>query len=145
VGGADYALAAQFNGGATLQAKTSTLLPKLNEPVSITAELTAEGVPITLDSAQVQLRRPDGSAETMGMVINENIAVLTVKPAESGIHGMEASITAHTLDGMEIDRAAFLTFEVQPSSQVISMYQLTALLGLIFVVGLIGWLIKRRR
>jgi hypothetical protein len=144
-GGADYAIAAQFNGGATLRAKTNTLLPELDEPVTISANLTADGSPITLDSAQVQLRRPDGVAETFDMTIAGNTATYPVKPVSEGIYGLEVRATAHTQDNMEIDRAVFLTFEVQPPGHTFSMKWSLVLLGLICMIGLISWTIRRRR
>lgn len=144
-GGADYAIAARFNGGATLQARLNTLLPQLHEAVTITADLTAAGIPVALDGAQVQLRRPNGSLETLPMEVAGHTATLTVRPVESSLHGLEVSVRAHAANGMEIDRAVFLTFEAQPSGQRISRNQFLVLLGLALVVGLIVWMIRTRR
>ncbi len=144
-GGADYAINAQFNGGAVLQARTNTMLPKLNESVTINANLTASGIPVSLDSAQAQLRKPDGSAETLAMSIDSNTGVLTFRSDESGIYGIEVRVMAHTQENMQIDRAAFLTFEVQSSNEIISMNRLLTLLALVLMIGLVGWIIQRRR
>jgi len=46
--GADYALTASFQGGARLQAQALPLLPKLEEPVQLTASLDKAGQPLEI-------------------------------------------------------------------------------------------------
>ena len=66
--GADYALTAVFQGGATLQASTSTLLPRMGEAVQINAGLSLAGSPLPIQMASVLVRAPDGSSETLDLV-----------------------------------------------------------------------------
>lgn len=130
--GADYALSANFNGGATLSAQTSLTVPRLNETITISANLTADGIPVTLKTAQAIIRKPDGSTETLEMNIDGNSAALEVTPKASGVYGIEVSITAQASDGTLIDRAASLSFEVQPENEQITNTRL--LVGAVIVV-----------
>jgi len=111
--GANYAIMAVFDGGATLTARTDLTVPVLNETVNVSADLAVEGQPVPMQSAEAILRKPDGSAETLDMVISGNSATLEITPNASGIYGIEVSVTALAPDGMPVDRAAFLSFEVQ--------------------------------
>jgi pimeloyl-ACP methyl ester carboxylesterase len=112
--GADYALMAVFEGGATLTARTDLTVPALNETVNVSADLTADGRLVPILSAQATLRRPDGSAETLDMAFNGDHADLNIIPHASGLYGIEVNVTGLALDGKRIDRAAFLSFEVEP-------------------------------
>jgi pimeloyl-ACP methyl ester carboxylesterase len=148
--GADFAITAQFNGGAILSAKTNTLIPNSNEPVTISAELTDEGVALTLLTAQARLTKPDGSVETLDMKIQNNTASLEVKPDQSGIYGIEVSVTSKTLDGFAVDRGASLAFVAQPSKLIVTVKQYLlaagiALLALWIVRGIVRRFQKRRR
>ena len=143
--GADYAITAQFNGGATLTAKSDVLLPKLNKPVTISADLTNVGAALSLASAQLRLTRPDGTIETFDMSIQDNNATLVIKPDQTGIYGIEVSITSKTADGFDVDRAAFLAIEVQPTDQAVLIRQYSLLTGVVALFLLIVAAIIRRR
>jgi pimeloyl-ACP methyl ester carboxylesterase len=145
--GADYALMAVFDGGATLTAQTNKTVPALNEPVHVSADLTIDGGPVPIQSAQAVLRQPDGSAEILDMIVTENSAALEITPKSSGIYGVEVTVTAQTADGMPIDRAAFLSFEVQnPPEQIAKTRLIDGGLLVVFlaVVIVAFWLRKRR-
>ena len=135
--GADYAISADFIGGATLSANTSLTTPRINEAVIISANLTVEGVPVVLKTAQALLRKPDGSLETLPMSINGNSAELEYTPDASGIYGIEADITAQALDGTLIDRAAFLSFETQPANEQISYNRWLIGVGVVLLFAVI--------
>jgi pimeloyl-ACP methyl ester carboxylesterase len=134
--GADYAIMAVFNGGATLTARTNLTVPAIDETVNVSADLTAEGQPVPLQSAQATLRKPDGSVESLDMEISGNTAALQIRPAASGIYGIEVSVTALAPDGMPVDRAAFLSFEAQPVDEQINRTRY--LVGGVIVVLLVG-------
>jgi len=148
-GGADYAISANFKGGAKLSASTSLTTPRVNEPVTISANLTADGLPVTLKTAQIILRKPDGSAESLDMLLNGNSATLEVTPNSSGIYGTEVDITAQASDGTPIDRAAFLSFEAQPVRKEILIMRILAGVGILVLIVLVGsflvWRARRRR
>jgi len=145
--GADYALSANFIGGASLSTQTSLTVPRLNETVTISADLTVEGAPITLETAEVALRKPDNSIETLSMVIAGNSATLDITPKSSGIYGIEVYVSAQASDDTLIDRGASLSFEVQPANKQIAYTRL--LVGSTIVVLLVGiiifFLVRKRQ
>ena len=112
--GADYAIAAYFTGGATLQATLDQLLPPVNAPVNLQAQLTAAGQAVTLTSAQARVRRPDGQVANYTLAIQGNSTQLTLTPEQSGLYGVELQVSAQTAAGLIIDRAAVAVFEAQP-------------------------------
>ncbi len=112
--GADYAIAAYFTGGATLQATLDQLLPPVNAPVNLQAQLTAAGQTLTLTSAQARVRRPDGQVANYTLAIQGNSTQLTLTPEQSGLYGVELQVSAQTAAGLIIDRAAVAVFEAQP-------------------------------
>ena len=113
--GADYAIAARFNGGATLQTTLDKLITQVNEPVTLQARLIATGQSITLTSAQARVRRPDGQVETYPLVAQGESTLFTLTPIQSGLYGVELNVSAQTEAGLTIDRAAFAVFEAQPT------------------------------
>ena len=133
--GADYALSANFNGGATLSASTSLTVPNVNEVVTLSAILTDDGAPVTLASAQALIRKPDGSADTLELNFNGNAATLDITPRMSGIYGIEVDVTAQASDGTPIDRAAFLSFEAQPVGGQIMNVRILAMAGILLIVA----------
>lgn len=114
--GADYAIAAQFNGGATLQTTLDNLVPQVNEPVNIRAQLTTAGQAITLISAQAHIRQPDGQVATYPLVVQGDSVLLTLTPSQSGLYGVEVNVRAQTEEGLSIDRATFSVLEAQPTA-----------------------------
>jgi len=142
--GADYAISANFEGGATLSAKIGLTVPRMNEAVPVSATLTEDGASIPLETAQVKLRKPDGSAETLDMKINGNAATLEITPKASGIYGIEVDVTSQASDGTPVDRAAFLTFEVEPTNTQITTLRLVVGAGIVLLL-LIVFLVLRIR
>jgi hypothetical protein len=143
--GADYAIMAVFDGGATLTAQTDKTVPAINEAVQVSANLTDSGQPVALQSAQAVLRKPDGSAETTPMIIEGNTAKLEIIPKVSGIYGIEVDVTAQTTDGASIDRAAFLSFEVPPVQGQITATRILVGLGVLLVVFMGAFFLLRAR
>jgi LPXTG-motif cell wall-anchored protein len=145
--GADFAIAAQFNGGALLQTTQDITVPQVNETVTISGTLTTEGAASPLTSANAVIHRPDGSLETLDMTVNGNQAELKIAPRMSGLYGIELNVLANSVDGTVIDRAAFLTFDAQPTTVETGQNQTIAAavvaVLLFMVVALV--LIRRRR
>ena len=143
--GADFAIAAKFNGGALLQTTQDVTTPRVNQPVTISGVLTVDGVSIPLTSANVIVHAPDGTAESGEITINGNQALAQVSPRMSGIYGIEVDVTAQTSNGDLIDRAAFLTFVVEPTWLETGRNQIFAgVLILVLVIGFVT-LIRRRK
>ena len=143
--GADYAIAAQFNGGALLQTTQNATTPRLNETVSITGNLTADGVPVPLTSANATVQGPDGSTESGDMTVNGNQAEIKITPHMSGIYGIQVNVTAQDAAGNLIDRAAFLTLDAQPSWIQSTKNQISAAGLIILVLVLIILFVRWRR
>jgi len=143
--GADYALMAVFDGGATLTASTSLTVPRVDEAVLVSAEITSDGLPVAINTAQAVLRKP--GAETLAMSYNLNSATLDIIPKTSGIYGIEVDIAAQNLDGTPIDRAAFLSFEVQPMSGQFTLARGLVIAGIVvfMVVSVVIILLVRKR
>lgn len=146
--GADYAIAAQFHGGALLQTAQDITVPRVNETVTVTCNLTADGAAVPLTSANAIVQQPDGSVETLTMAVDGNRAELKVAPQKPGIYGIEVNVLANSVDGNVIDRAAFLTFDVQPTGMETAKNQMLAavLVGvlLVAILVLVRWRKKRR-
>lgn len=145
--GADYAIMAVFDGGATLTASTNLTVPRVDEAVVVSANITSDSLPVTINTAQAILRKPDGSSETLAMSYNSNFATLEITPKTSGIYGIEVDVTAQNLDGTPIDRAAFLSFEVQPVSRQFMLVRRLVISGIVvlLVVSVVLILVVRKR
>jgi hypothetical protein len=144
--GGDYAIAAQFHGGALLQTAQDVTTPRVNETVTITGLLTAEGAAVPLTSADAIVHQPDGSVETLTMAVNGNQAELKARPRMSGIYGIEVNVLAQTGTGNIIDRAAFLTLDVQPTWLETAKNQILAmLLGIVLLIVIVTVIRLRRR
>ncbi len=148
--GADYAITAQFNGGAILDATLDKLTLPVNDSVNLQARLTVDGQAITITTAEARVRQPDGQVQTYPLVVQGNNATLTLTPNQSGLYGVELNVSAQTEAGMAIDRAAFSVFEIQPMAVTITQNRLIAIAillgtGLVVVIGLGGLVYWRRR
>ena len=111
--GADYALYAHFTGGAQLTASVDSLLPELGQAININASLNGTEI----ESAQAIITQPDGAKQTIDLTPKNGTFTGTFTPSQPGLHGIEVTVLGTTADGITVDRAAFLTFEVQPKQQ----------------------------
>jgi hypothetical protein len=129
--GADFAITAQFQGGATLDALAAPTAPELGATVRLTATLNANGAPLGMTEASALLRKPDGSSQPVTLRIDGGVATADIPAAEAGIHGLSIAVAGSAADGAPIDRGAFLTFEVQPSAEVVAQAQSSLNTGLL--------------
>ncbi|MBN1453427.1 MAG: hypothetical protein JW963_20595 [Anaerolineales bacterium] len=143
--GAYYALSARFEGGATLTTTSNLTTPRLNQPVEIATELTSDGLPVSLDSAQAVLHHPGAAAEILAMSVESNKAVLEIVPNEVGIYGVEIIANATTSEGIAVDRGTFLTFEVQPTDQRILQTRLILAVALVLFITVIILILRARK
>jgi hypothetical protein len=121
--GADFALNAHYTGGATLEAQTSPTIPAFNQRVEVTARLQAAGQSLTIDSAQALIRKPDGGTVTLDLLRNGDVFSAVYTPDQSGLYAVQVLVTGKTPEGNAIDRAAYLSFEVQPSAEEVKQGQ----------------------
>ena len=150
--GADYAITARFVGGAKLTASSAPTIPTLGQPVSLQARLEVAGQEVLVDSAEALLRKPDGSQMTLKLLAQGQTYGAEYKPDLPGLHSLEIRLIGHVAGGGTIDRAVFLTFEVQPGSAQINTARLVTgvILVVLFVLGLLlllllVWVIRKRR
>lgn len=143
--GADYSLNARFTGGATLTANSSVTVPELGQPVTIQARLQVDGVNLTVESAQALIRKPDGAQETLTLSTHGDVYSADYRPQQSGLHSVEVMLTGKSADGFAIDRAAYLTFEVQPGGAEVQTSRIIALLAVIALVVVIVLFFRLRR
>lgn len=144
--GADFALTAQFKGGAILKAQASPLLPKVDEPVQIAARLELGGQSLAMREANTRVRFPDGSNKNVALAANGNEWRATFNPQLPGLYGIDVVVSGNTPDGLLIERSAFLSVEAQPTAEQFVPIQL----GIYFAIGAlvmlaIGWGVSRFR
>ena len=140
--GADFALSARVVGGAVLRANASQLLPAMNQPITFTGALELPGKSLTNTTIKAVIRKPDGKEEEL--MLNGGKAEWT--PAETGVHGVDIVAQATAPDGSPIERATFLSVEVQPAAEKgrRNLNLLMAAAGALFVLAL-GWLWRKFR
>ncbi len=148
--GADYAMTASFQGGAKLQAQVKPLIPKLEEPVQLSASLDKGDQPLEIRDARAKIRSPNGSLETIPLATNVRSGRQGAwTPHETGLYSVEIDVTGRTADGLDVDRAAFFTVEAQPAPRspwvvwgALCVVLLIVLAGNLWVVSI---LMKRNR
>jgi hypothetical protein len=114
--GAQYAITAKFIGGARLSASTNILLPQVNERVRISAHLEMPGQSLSVSEMSALIQIPEGGTKELPLLAEQdgNYA-LEWAPEMAGLYGIEVRARGRSADGMDIDRAAFLAVEAQPS------------------------------
>jgi pimeloyl-ACP methyl ester carboxylesterase len=148
--GSDFSLTAQFVGGAALAAETSSLLPGRDETVHLTARLELGGQPLPIDAAQARVRLPDGSVQVVTLSAAGDSVQADWKPSQSGLHAVEISAVGHLSDGTPVERAAFLSVEVQPAGGFTVPRLVLAgvvILGVLLLIAIVvvGWVLLRLR
>ena len=128
--GTDFAVSVYFVGGARLEASSSTLVPKLNEAVTLQASVSLGGEPLQITKAQVLIKNPDGETETIDFPQGHTVST-TWTPRDAGTHAVDVVVTALSPDGTIIERTDFLAIEVQPA---FTKGQITLNLVLLIVV-----------
>lgn len=118
--GADYAINARFLGGARLEASTDQTILGLGKSVTVNAMLIGDGLNVEIESANAVIRKPDGNTETLELSINGDQYSLTYKPTTRGLYSIEVNAIGKTSDGILIDRATNLSFEVETGQAQVS-------------------------
>ena len=143
--GADYALAAKVVGGATLRTRADRMVTMPDQPITILSSLELAGNPLADATIQALIRRPDGGTEEVSFTGGDEKRAMWV-PKESGIYGVDVVARGLAPDGLQIERADFLSFEVQPDpTRGHLTLALIIIAGITFVTAIIFWLINRRK
>ena len=152
--GADYALTATYQGGASLQAQTSSLLPASGESVKITAQLQLEGQALPVETAQAVIRAPDNSQSTLALAPEGEGFQAVLEPQAPGFYDIQVQVSGRLADGALVERTAFLVIQVQPSAASLPGRTILAsvLVGLAvgglalgLVLAIIVWRLLRKR
>jgi pimeloyl-ACP methyl ester carboxylesterase len=144
--GADYALVAKVVGGATLRARADRMVTTPDQPVTISGSLELAGRPLSAASILAVIRRPDGGTEEVSFTGAGDEKRAVWIPKESGIYGVDVVARGATPDGLQIERADFLSFDVQPGPERIRLsLALMAIAGITLVTIIIFWLMNRFR
>jgi pimeloyl-ACP methyl ester carboxylesterase len=149
-GGTDFAISVYFVGGAKLTADSSTLIPQLNQPVQLEANVSLNGQPMQIQQAQAVIRDPEGKVETLDFPAGQDVSV-SWTPRKAGTHSVDIVVTALAPDGSPVERTDFLAIEVQPNpGRARITFNLVIVIALVLLVigailfGLL-WLIRRLR
>jgi pimeloyl-ACP methyl ester carboxylesterase len=111
--GAPYALTALLNGGATLTARTSALLPEVGESVMLTARLQSADRALTVEQAVARIRHPDGRAETLSLQPSGDGYQVAWIPPIAGLYAVDIIATGTLPDGSALERSHFLAMEAR--------------------------------
>jgi hypothetical protein len=109
--GTEYAIVAQYVGGATINATLSNHLPGLNEAVVLSATLNLGDEALVLDRAQVVLHQPDGFSQLLPITQGPDAITATFQPQQVGIYGMDINMRAVLPDGTIAERSTYLALE----------------------------------
>jgi len=143
--GANYALAAKVVGGATLRARADRMVTTPDLPITISCSLELAGRPLTGVTMQALIRHPDGGTEEVGFTDSGDEKRAVWVPKESGVYAVDVVARGSTPDGLQIERADFLYFEVQPGPARGQLpLALMIIAGITLVTVIIFWLMNRR-
>lgn len=144
--GADYALAAKVVGGATLRTRVDRMVTMPDQPITILSSMELAGRPLAGATIQALIRRPDGGTEEINFTDSGDEKRAVWVPKESGIYAVDVVARGLAPDGLQIERADFLSFEVQPDP---TRGQLSLALMIIaaitLITAIIFWLMNRRK
>ena len=143
--GADYALAAKVVGGAVLRARADRMVAKPDQPITISASLELAGRPMTGAAIQALIRRPGGGSEEVNFADGGDEKRAVWIPEESGVYAVDVVARGSTPDGLEVERADFLSFEIQPGPARGQLsLALMVIAGITLITAIIFWLMNRR-
>src|SRR5262245_6431745 len=143
--GADYALAAKVVGGATLRARADRMVTMPDQPITILSSMELAGRALTGATIQALIRRLDGGTEEVSFTGSGDEKRAVWVPKESGVYAVDVVARGSTPDGLQIERADFLYFEVQPDPTRGQLtLALTIIAGITLATVIIFWLMNRR-
>lgn len=146
--GSDYAIDARYIGGALLSASSSPTIPAQGEAVNISASLQAAGSGLKVGLAEALVRKPDGTQVSVPLSASGEAYSAAYLPDQAGLYAVEITLSGQDAAGFSIDRAAFLTFEVQAGSEAFRNPRNLVLLAgvaLVLLAILLIWRARRRR
>ncbi len=143
--GADFALSAKVEGGATLQAQADRLVAQTGQNVAVKASLALAGTPQQQAVVEASVRGPDGSREAIQFVNAAGELIATWTPKEPGVYAIDVSAKGATPDGLPIERMRFLSVEVQPDPNRGILSLALLVIAALTLITLIAFWLKNRR
>jgi hypothetical protein len=132
--GTDFAVTVYFVGGATLEATSSTLVPRPGEPVEFNANLSLGGQPLEISAAQAVIKDEEGKVQTLDFPTGQRISA-TWTPTKPGTYAVDIVVTGRAPDDSAIERTAFLAIEVQTNPGKIQItFNLVAVIVIVLLV-----------
>jgi hypothetical protein len=120
----------------TLHAQADPLVPAPGEPVNLSAGFDTAIAGLQIDQASAAIHSPTGVVETHPLVIQGNQAQAAWKPEKPGLYGIDLLLKASLPDGVQIERAAYLSVQAQPPLQPLRVELILA--GLLCLLALAG-------
>jgi hypothetical protein len=116
-----------------------------DQPITILSSLELAGRALTGATIQALIRRLDGGTEEVSFTGSGDEKRAVWVPKESGVYAVDVVARGSTPDGLQIERADFLYFEVQPDPTRGQLtLALTIIAGITLVTVIIFWLMNRR-
>ena len=145
--GADYAISAQFRGGANLRAEANNLLPKTNETVQFSARLELGGQTLLIREAQARIRYPSGVLKTIALIASGSEWRSSWIAEAPGLYGVDVTVNGNAPDGTIVERGAFLSLEVQPMAEQFQPIQIALISAIavvmVLIIALFVFLLRR--
>jgi len=142
--GTSFAVSVYFVGGAKLEAKSNTLVPRINQQVQFDAQLLLGDQLLEIAEAKAVIKDSDGDIQTVKFSAGQNIST-TWTPTNAGTYAVDIVVTGIAPDGSSVERTDFLAVEVQPNpSRVQITFNLVAVIaGVVLLLILIVFFIFR--
>jgi hypothetical protein len=121
------------------------MVTKPDQPITISSSMELAGRQLTGATIQALIHRIDGGTEEVNFADGGDEKRAVWVPKESGDYAVDVVARASTPDGLQIERAQFLYFEVQPGpARVPLTLALLIIAGITLVTVAIFWLMNRR-
>jgi pimeloyl-ACP methyl ester carboxylesterase len=145
--GADFALTTQYQGGVTLQAALSSLLPAAGEEVVLSAQLSDGAGPLQVQSAGVVVRNSDGGEEDLELSGSADGLTARWTAAQPGLHAIDVLVQGVDAEGSPFERSLALTLEVPapPAGPRGALLGVGLALGVAGGLGALGLLVIRAK
>jgi pimeloyl-ACP methyl ester carboxylesterase len=140
--GTSFALTAVFDGGAALEASTSTLLPEPGESVRISARITGGDPGLQVERAAAVVQPLDGSLQVVELIAQGDIFTGSFTAEKPGLYAIEVEASGRLPDGTPVERIAFLVVEAQPEAggQIEPLLIVAAAIALLVLgLGAVWW------
>jgi pimeloyl-ACP methyl ester carboxylesterase len=144
--GADYAFAAKVAGGPTLRARADRSVTTPGQPITISSALEFAGRPLAGATIQALIHRLNGETEEINLTDGGGEKRAVWVPKESGVYAVDVVARGSTPDGLPVERADSLYFEVQSGPAGVPLIlTLMIIAGITLITVSIFWLMNRRK